>query len=138
MKQNKSKHQKTLKLLLLAHSLLVGLTALVFFGLSFFFWSDLRLSALGTVIGGAGGLILIYSMSWSIERAIEYDPQAAQKYMLKHYFIRTLLTMALLLLGIFTDKWMLLGIAAGLLCVKGGGFLAPELEKGILKDRNID
>lgn len=129
METAKTKHQKTLQFLLLSHGFCTLLLLLPTIILAVFFKPDLWSFALGLIIGSLGGVVLILSMSYSIQRAIIKDAQSAQKYMLKHYAVRLLVMLALLLIGVFNGIWLLLGVMAGLLCVKIGGFLAPQLER---------
>lgn len=129
MKASPTKHKRTLKFLLITHVLCLGLFLVFFLVLAGFGLKQMWLAAMGLVLGGLGGLGLICSMSYSIERAVEYDGQAAQKYMLRHYFIRLLLMVSLLLVGVFTGKWLLLGTSLGLICVKISGFLEPGVER---------
>lgn len=128
METAKTKHQKTLKLLLISHSLCTLLLLIPVIIIAVFLRPVLWNCVLGLVIGGLGGVVLILSMSYSIQRAITKDAQSAQKYMLKHYAVRLLVMLALLLIGIFNDRWLLPGIAGGLFCVKISGFLVPQLE----------
>ena len=129
METAKTKHQKTLKLLLISHSLCTLLLLIPAIMIAVFMRPVLWNCVLGLVIGGLGGVVLILSMSYSIQRAITKDAQSAQKYMLKHYAVRLLVMLALLLIGVFNDRWLLLGVAGGLFCVKISGFLVPQLER---------
>lgn len=125
MEITKQKHQKTLKLLLISHGICALLLLIPVLILSIFIRSAVWV-AFGILIGGAGGAVLILSMSYSIQKAIIQEVQSAQKYMLKHYAIRLLVMLALLLIGIFNGTRLFFGIVMGLLCVKISGFLAPR------------
>ena len=135
METAKTKHQKTLKLLLISHSLCTLLLLIPVIIIAVLTRPALWSCALGVVLGGLGGVVLILSMSYSIQKAITKNAQAAQKYMLKHYTVRLLVMMTLLLIGVFNGIWLLIGIAAGLFCVKIGGFLVPQLERRAEKHR---
>lgn len=124
-----TQHQKTLKLLLMAQGICAAaffiLCALLALLVSTVFWDSMA----GVAVGYLGGVFQIISMSYSVQKAVEQEAQSAQKYMLKHYVLRLLIMLGLLLFGVFAGRWYLLGVFLGLLCVKLGGFLAPKLEQ---------
>lgn len=126
--ENPRHHQRTLQLLLLLHGFMVLGLLIPTAGIAFFYPSFWQVAG-GIFIGGAGGVVLVLLISGSILRAVMKEAQDAQKYMLVQYFLRLLLILALLLLGIFVGKFLLAGIALGLFCVKIAGFLEPEWER---------
>lgn len=128
MKEKSDSARMTRQLLLLSHSICVGIGAIILILLGIILKPVFYTTAVGMVIGGAGGIILILSMSYSIDRAVMHDAQGAQKFMLKHYVLRLLVMLGLLLVGVFHSKWLLLGITLGLLCVKAGGYLSPKVK----------
>lgn len=119
----------TFRSLLMAHGLSVFVFCVLATGIGMFYSGKAFLTALGVLLGGAGGALQILSMSYSIPKAVMHHPADAQKYMLKHYLLRLLIMIALLFFGVLKGKWMLIGITVGLLCVKLGGFLAPLLQR---------
>lgn len=132
MEKNSEKYLQTFRSLLITHALFV----LIFGGVAAIctVWTGNAVSvALGVLLGGLGGGLQIVSLSYSIPRAVMHHPADAQKYMLKHYLLRLLIMIALLFFGVLKGKWMLIGITAGLLCVKLGGFLAPFLQRKLYK-----
>lgn len=132
--------KKTTKTLLLATAL-VWMVWLVAGGvITYFLAKPVIPYLLGLIIGGLGAAGLIQSMAITADKAVGREPATAQKISLRHFFLRSLIMISLLLLGIFIDKISVVGVFLALFSIKLGAYLFPFVQKRMegRRERDVD
>ena len=111
---------------ILISGFLIWLVSLLITGLD----AGFGLSYLAGVITA---VILSIHMYRSIDRALDMDPQDAQKYMRKAYMIRTLfiIVVAGIVCRFHADD--IIAVFLGILCLKFGAFLQPVVHRVLEK-----
>lgn len=79
-------------------------------------------------------VVLACHMYRSIDRALDMEPDDAQKYMRKTYLVRTVIIFAVAGIVCWIDAEDIIAVFLGILCLKFGAFLQPLLHRILKKD----
>ncbi|MCD8105548.1 MAG: ATP synthase subunit I [Lachnospiraceae bacterium] len=105
---------------------------ILFFAASYFyrpFWSSRVSFSVGLWIGVAVAAALSIHMYRSIDRALEMEPDAGERYMRRVYLIRIIVIVAMAAVIWYTKIASVMAAFLGVFCIIFGGWLQPLLHK---------
>lgn len=83
----------------------------------------------GLAIGMVIAILMLFSMNYSIEVALEYDEKGAYAQYMKGFALRTLLFMVGFVGACFIGFWSMVACFLGAMCMKLSAYLQPYTKK---------
>lgn len=84
---------------------------------------------LGMILGTALSFGQLLHMNYTIDKALNKTPKAAQRYTTINYVIRNGVTIGFLVLAVLVDQIGIIGAIIGTFGVKASAFIYPYLER---------
>ena len=84
---------------------------------------------IGLALGLLVAVLMLFSMNYSIEVALEYDEKGAQTQYMKGFALRTLLFMVGFVGACFIGFWSMVSYFLGAMCMKIAAYLQPYTKK---------
>ena len=84
---------------------------------------------IGLVLGLLVAVLMLFSMNYSIEVALEYDEKGATAQYMKGFALRTLLFMIGFVGACFIGFWSMISYFIGAMCMKFAAYLQPYTRK---------
>lgn len=88
---------------------------------------------LGVLLGIAYALILVIHMTVTIENSLDMPPEDGAKYAKRSYFVRLVLTIAVVIAGLKLPFVHFAGVFLGMMSVKVSVWIRPAVRKYLFK-----
>lgn len=116
----------------------VAIIVLIEFIIGMFFVKDIVVYAKGLALGGIFSILKIKLMETTFKKALTKPSKAAQTYVSFHYFLRYLLTILVLIIGILEPTINFIGVAISIISPKIAAYWQGYIEKPTPKDGSVE
>lgn len=115
----------------------IGIYAIIIEIMGIFFSENILSYTLGLLFGVAASVFLFHHMAKTLDYALDLQEGDASKYVKRQSFIRLLVMLAVLTIGMITEQLLFITVLLGLLGLKIGALVTPFILKQLYPDSYI-
>lgn len=116
----------------------IAIIVIISFIIGLFFVKDIVAYGKGLALGGIFSVLKIKLMEATFRKGLNKPSKAAQTYVSFHYFLRYLLTILVLIIGILEPTISFIGVAISLISPKLAAYWQGYIEKPTPKDGSVE
>lgn len=115
----------------------IGIYAVLVEGIGIFFSENILSYTLGLLFGVVASIFLFHHMAKTLDYALDLQEGEASKYVKRQSFLRLVVMLAILTIGMVTEQLSFITVLLGLLGLKIGALVTPFILKRLYPDSYI-